>query len=345
MQSRVAQVGPLVASSATKIAASQTAAAAGYLALNGPAATGGNAANNICLSQSGTAATALLLNGSTSQTQFTPFWTGLTGAMIAVYNGTNSANILPNGSPIYITSAGDDHAHTFAVVGTGLAVDGTLGVITETITGTNASICASANVYKTIISITPSANTTSTVTVGWMGYVKLDVARQVLITDGGSDTGITFKFFGTDWSGSPISETVTGGASTTVTTLSYLTVTQIKASGATASTVTVGTNGVAYSPWINADTWASGALNCQAVVSGTVSYTIQTSNDDPNSVANPVAINAMTWDSTYAGITGATASASFGLAQVPLWIRILMTSNTNPGYVRLTANQALSVPY
>ena len=116
MQPRVVKVGPLIASSATKVGASQTAAAAGYLALNGAAATGGNAANNICLSQSGTAATALLLNGSTKQTQFTPFWTGLTGATIAVYNGTNSAGILPLGSPIYITSAGDDHTYTFAVV-------------------------------------------------------------------------------------------------------------------------------------------------------------------------------------------------------------------------------------
>jgi len=249
------------------------------------------------------------------------------------------------GSPIYITSAGDDHTYTFAVVGTGIAVDGTLGVITETITGTNASICASANAYKTIISITPSHATASTVTVGWMGYAKLDTPRQILITDGASDTGITFTFTGTDWAGNPITEVITGGAVTCVTTLSYLTVTSIKASGATASTVTVGTNGVAYSPWINFDTWSGGTAACQAVVSGTANYTIQVSNDDPNSVGNPVAYNAMTWDSNYAGVVSSAASNIFQISQVPQWMRILMNSNTNPGAVTLTAIQQSAVPY
>jgi hypothetical protein len=316
--------------------------------LDGTVATAGNASNNICLSQSGTAATALLLNGSTGQTLFTPFWMPAQTAKIAVYNVTGGSN--PNfenktfvGSPIYITSAGNDSGITFAVVGTVLNVDGSSGVISETITGASTSKVASANAYKTIISITPSGNTASTVTVGWMGYAKLDVARQVITTSGGSDTGITITVTGTDWSGAPISESFAGGNPTATSTLSYLTVTSVKVSAATASTILVGTNGIADSPWINFDTWAGGTAACQAVVSGTVNYTVYCSNDDPNSYGNPVAYNAMTWDSNYAGVVAGTASGFFQLSQIPQWLKVRL--NSGSGSVTLTAIQQNSVTY
>jgi hypothetical protein len=36
---------------------------------------------------------------------------------------------------------------------------------------------------------------------------------------------------------------------------------------------------------------------------------------------------------------GAAASGSFALAVTPSWTRVLLNSNTNPGYVRMTIAQ------
>ena len=203
MQTRVAQAGPLVAPTATKVGLSQTPSGAGALVLNG--AVGAAIANNICLSQSGTAATPLVINGALSQTSYVSPTSGVTGATIAMLSG--------NAGPIYITSAGNDSTTTFAIVGTAFAPGGTPIVIKETVNGTNASVVASVNSYASIISVTPSANTASTVTVGAMGFATLDTARRLLFTSGGTDTGITITVSGTDWAGTPISETLTGGSS------------------------------------------------------------------------------------------------------------------------------------
>lgn len=331
MQPRVVTVGPLAAPSATKIALSQSPAAAGALALNG--AAGSAVANNICTSQSGTAATPLLINGVLKQTRYVSPTMGVTGATIAV---------LPTAGPIYLTSAGNDSSITFAVVG----MDANNGTLTETLHGTNTSVVASLNSYKAILSITPSGNTASTVTVGAMGFAALDTARNVIFTSGGNDSGITITITGTDWAGAPIDESLAGGNVAAVSTvLDYLTVTQVKVSGAAATTIEVGTNGVAGSQWINLDPWAQGAIAGQCVVSGTVNYTVQTTNDDPNSYANPVARSAVTWDSNFAGITAGTTSTQFGLAQAPLWMRLLLNSETGSGSVRMSIAQSSAVPY
>lgn len=336
MQPRVTQVGPLVVGSTTKIALSQTAPAAGYLALNG--AAGDSTANNICLSQSGTAATPLLINGALKQTLYVNPIGGFTAPTIAM---------LPNtGSPITITSAGDDHLITFRIVGKPYSPQsGAAANISETVTGSNASVVASANSYQSIISITPSGNTASTVTVGAMGFATLDVARQVLITSGASDAGITFTITGGDWAGSPISEVLTGGAATAVSVNDYLTINSIQASGATASTVTVGTNGVAGSPWVNLDAWANGPMFGQCSVSGTVSYTVQTTNDDPDSYANPIARSLVVWDSALVNVATQTGLKSFTLPASPAWIRVVLASQTNPGFVRMTIAQSGAVSY
>src|SRR6185312_14498003 len=329
MQPRVVQVGPLVAPTATNIALAQSPIAAGALALNG--AAGGAVANNICLSQNGTAATALIINGALKQARFAAPTSGVAGAVIAV---------LPVISPIYITSAGNDNALTWAVIG----MDRNNAALSETISGANAGVSASANSYKSILSITPSGNTASTVTVGAMGLATLDTARRVLFTSSGTDTGLTISISGTDWAGVPISETLIGGSSGTpvYTVLDYLTVTHVSVSGATAGTISVGTNGVASSQWINLDTFAMGTVNIQAVASGTVNYTVETTNDDPASYGNPIARSVVTWDAASGGLINQTLSASYGFPQTPLYMRVLLNSNTNPGYVRMTAVQHLS---
>lgn len=328
MQPRVTQVGPLAASGATKIALSQSPTAAGALALNG--AAGAVTANNICTSQSGKAATALTINGALARTRYVSPTVGVTGATIAA---------LPAVEPIYLTSAGNDSAVTFAVVG--LGVNGS--TVAETLGGTNAGVVASVNSYSAILSITPSGNTASTVTVGTMGFATLDTARRVIFTSGGNDSGITITISGTGQSGTPISETVTGvnGAAAS-TVLDYLTVTKVSVSGATATTIEVGTNGIAASPWIRLDAWTPGPVSGQCTVSGTVNYSVQVTNDDPNSYANPVAPSAVTWTTVVSSVTG---SQSFNLSGAPAWCCVLLNSETGTGSVSMTLIQNGSVPY
>ena len=346
----------MAASSATNIAAAQTVAAAGYLALNGSTKVSVSSANNICLSQSGTASTALLLNGTLARTQYVSPTSGVTGATVAylpqvnqVLNASLTSNAFsPNdGMPVYITSAGNDSGITWTIKGIiGKHLGGAWVAASEVVQGTNTSVSASANAYTIIFSITPSGNTAAAVTVGTTGYCLLDVARRVLITSSGTDTGITATVTGTDWAGDIISETVTCGSSGSpvYTVNDYLTVQAVKVSGATAGTISVGTNGVASSPWINNDIWAAQALTGQCVVSGTVNYTVQTSMDDPNSYGNPVTLANIAWDSTSSGVANATTNQTF-TAQPTQLVRLLLNSNTNPGYVRMTVGQYSAVPY
>lgn len=176
------------------------------------------------------------------------------------------------------------------------------------------------------------------------GVATLDTARRVIFTSAGNDTGITFTITGTNWSGSPISETVTGasgGAASTV--LDYKTVTGVTASGASAGNVSIGTNGVAASPWVRLDGWMYSNVSIQADVTGTVNYTLQQTLNDPNSPTNPVALASMDWLSTSdtAGV-GATASLQSNYLFVPVFARVLLNSGT--GSVTATYLQSGGAP-
>ncbi len=322
-------VGPLASGSATKICASQKAAGARKLVLNG--ASGNATANNVCLSQTPGGAGALTLNG-----------TAVTGG-IAYLGGLTTPQY------IYITSAANDSGRSFVVVGTVFTLNGPLAV-TETITGANTSTVSSSKQYCTITSITVDAGTAGALTVGSYSVATLDVARQVLFTSAGNDSGITFALAGTDWAGSPISETITGAnTSTAVSVLDYLTITSITTSGAVASTLTVGTNGVAGSPWVRFDDFAAAAqVAIQATVSGTANYSIQTTMEDPNRTTNQLPPNtyqwarsAVTWiDSTDSAVVSATASKSSTFAVAPIFARVLLNSSTGTGSVTATFRQA-----
>jgi hypothetical protein len=83
------------------------------------------------------------------------------------------------------------------------------------------------------------------------GVATLTPPQNVVITSGGNDSGITFTISGTDYGGSAISEVLTGGSGSAVTSLYlYATVTSIVASGAVATTVEAGVGGAVYSPWL-----------------------------------------------------------------------------------------------
>ena len=305
MRPIVVQVGPLAASGATKLALSQSPAASGWLALNG--ALGSFSANGIAQSQTITGAASVNLNGANSQT--IP-QTGTTGAVVG---GVGYERI-------YITSAGNDSGVTFTVNG----LDNHGAGVSETITGANTGIAVSANLYYAVTSIKTSGSTASTITVGYFGPATMDTPRQVLIT---TASAISFTIYGTDWAGSPISETVTNSGASVASVLSYATVTAVSNS-ASGTSITVGTNGVADSPWVQFDVWALGETSVQANVFGTVNYTLFLSNDDPNSSTNSVLPSAMTWSSVGSPFVGASATAQATLAAPFKWAKVTLNSET-----------------
>lgn len=327
MRPQVIQVGPLVTATATKVGLTQKAAISGtnYLVLNG--AVGAFAANSVCASQTPGGAVALTLNGTLASSA--------TGTTVVP---------LPTGSRIYITGGSDESGKTFAVVGTRYGgIGGATYAVTETITGPNASTVSSINQYDTILSITSSAGTAGAITVGHYNKATLDTARRVLFTSGGDDSLVTTTITGGDYAGIPISETLTlSNGSTVYSVLDYLTLTSITTSAAIATTIQVGTNGIASSPWVTFDPYSATAPTAiQATVSGTVSYTIQQTLDDPNSTSNAVARSSVTWVShPDSAVVAATTTQQANYAYAPAYARILLNSNTNPGYVKATFIQA-----
>src|ERR1019366_4393690 len=111
----------------------------------------------------------------------------------------------------------------------------------------------------------------------------------------------------------------------------------------TTAAVTVGTNGIAATPWVRFDDWAMPQIAIQCNASGTVNYTTQATMDDPNSATNPVLPSAVTWVATSdaAGV-GATGSVQTNFAYCPIFARVLLNSGT--GYVSATFLQSSVVP-
>jgi len=175
------------------------------------------------------------------------------------------------------------------------------------------------------------------------GVALLGAPRRVLITTVADETALTFTVTGANSAGDVLSEAVAGVNNTsTYTALDFYTVTSVTASATPTGNVTIGTNGVGGSTWVRLDEWALPNASVQAVVSGTINYTVQYSNDDPNSATDPVLPAAMTWNTfAAAGATTATTNAAYA----PLWIRIQINSNTNPAYVRATVTQTGVVPF
>lgn len=170
------------------------------------------------------------------------------------------------------------------------------------------------------------------------GVATLDVARRVIFVSGGNDSGITFTITGTNWSGQIISETVTGAnVGTANTVLSYKTVTSVTHTGSVAGTLTIGTNGVADSPWVRLDEYAFPQVSLQIDVTGTVNVTVQQSLDDPNTqtttnvnTATPIVTPAgMTWlNHPDANLVAATTSVQGNYAYTPLWVKLVLNSST-----------------
>jgi hypothetical protein len=192
---------------------------------------------------------------------------------------------------------------------------------------------------------TPGAAGNLTLTAAATAGTTPDVARRVLFTPAGAESGngTIWTIYGTDWNGTSISETVAGvdNPSTTYTIYDYKTVTRIAVNKAQAGAVTVGTNGVAASRPINLDNLAFPQTAIQVTVSGTVNYTVRQTLDDPNAANNPVAYTSITWvNHPDASLVAASATAQGNYAYMPALVQLLINSNTNPAYAVMTVIQS-----
>lgn len=174
------------------------------------------------------------------------------------------------------------------------------------------------------------------------GVGQLVAARRVIITSAGNDAALTWTIVGTggSWLGDRvITETLSGANGVAVqSTQDFLTVTSISSSGATASTVTAGTNGVGSGPWV---VWSQYPADFQVeyaawVLAGSPTYDIEYTIDDPFGTWLPSGIS-FARPILYAPTAALTASQSGNLTgMVARATRLTLTAI---GSVQLTQMQ------
>jgi hypothetical protein len=174
------------------------------------------------------------------------------------------------------------------------------------------------------------------------GVATLDIARRILLTSGTSDTGITFTITGTSRYGTPLTETIQGGATTAQTTQDFKTVSSVTHTGSVAGTLTIGTSGVVSSEWIAITPTANPVnIGIGVVVSGTINYTVEYTYDDlqnPTSGLFPTAWSITSGTLTAKAANGDTGANPFNFPISAL--RLTVNSFTNPGNVKMTVIQS-----
>lgn len=95
----------------------------------------------------------------------------------------------------------------------------------------------------------------------------------------------------------------------------------------TTVSTTDATGGTTYSALVRMDTWAAAQSVVQVNVTGTATFTVETSMDDPNSPTNPIAEASMTWlNASDAAIVSQSANAAGVLAATPVFVRLKQTA-------------------
>lgn len=168
------------------------------------------------------------------------------------------------------------------------------------------------------------------------GVATMTYASQVLFTFNGNESGHNFTVTGTNANGQVQIEVVAGGSGTAVTVYNYLTVTKIAVSAATTSTLTVGTNAIGSSQVMIIDRFINPAIiSVAAVVTGTISFSVQVSYDDFGASGYDLVTTPPTW---FAPTALAAQSANIATTiQGPItMLRITQASGT--GSVSVTIN-------
>lgn len=170
----------------------------------------------------------------------------------------------------------------------------------------------------------------------------MDKPRRVLITSAGTDTTVIFSIVGRDWNGTPVSELLTGGSSGSpvYSVYDYSTVISVTPTvNNTASTNSVGTNGIASTRPIFLDEYAFAPTALQVSVTGTVSATVRQSLQDPTRVG----YTSVAWlnhpDTNLVNLVG-TVQGNY--AYMPKVVQLVLNSGT--GSAELAVIQAAMEP-
>lgn len=280
------------------------------------------AATAIALAQTSAGAGELAINGTLA----TAGWIGtaaIAGTVLTV-SGTTQGAIM-GGGVSFPSLSGLGVAAGTVILGPGPGVSAAGGGTTWTVAP--AQTVASRTLYTNAVA-------------------KIAVPAQVTVTSSsGTDTGLTITLTGTDWSGSAISETLGVAAGAVATSvLTYASITQAVISGSTTGTVSIGIAQQGSSPWVRLDDFAPGPTSLTMSVSGSVTYTVQQSNQDPNDPTNPATPASMTWvNSSDATVVGASTSVQSFFTNAPRWVRVITTAGS--GSVSMTIAQQGAVPY
>jgi hypothetical protein len=313
MQAITVSVGPVTAAVTNQVVASQTPNT-GQLVLNGAGAT--FSINNIATAQDPAGASNLTL--------------------------VSSPVTLPQARYVYITSAANDSAFTFTI--TGVDVNGV--PLTEVVTGGNAKAVITTQRFVVVSNVAVSGNAGSVQVGSFSGATFTgSTARQVTITSAGNDSVNTFVVTGLDANGDAVSETITGPNTATVTTSAYFSsVTSVTISGNAVAAITVGMTNTASSRWVRFDDFAPSNISLQCSVSGSATYTVQSTLDDPNDPFRPVAAGSVVWVSTSdTNVVAATTTQQSNFLFAPRYARIILTT-TSTGSVTMTALQSSNGP-
>jgi hypothetical protein len=151
------------------------------------------------------------------------------------------------------------------------------------------------------------------------------IQRVVSLTSTGNISGVTFTIVGTNLRGAAISEDIAGpNNNTVVTTAEYHTVTSIIASGAVLTATSLGTGGTGSTNWMIPDQWqAPFEVGIQGIITGTISFDVVYTLDDPQTVASPsTVVVASGLDDEVANAWGVQTTPCAGL-------RGIINSNTS----------------
>lgn len=104
------------------------------------------------------------------------------------------------------------------------------------------------------------------------------------------------------------------------------------------------TAGTTYSRPVRMDSFANAQSILQVDVTGTATYTVETSMDDPNSPFAPIAFASMTWiNAADANVVAKSASAQGVIIATPTFVRIKQTAGN--GSTTMTIAQFGNAPY
>lgn len=177
----------------------------------------------------------------------------------------------------------------------------------------------------------------------------LPTLGRVGITSSGADSSVIFTVYGTNGSGNPITESVTGVSSDTVSTLNdFATVTRIATSAGTVGAITVGNFATWGSlPVVLNDNSFGVQISC--VVTGTVNYTIYFTGDDVIDTVPPT-VNPLnspppyTWfPSNDSNVVSATTTQQSNFLVLPFAIKVVINSGTGSVKMTVTNRSPVSV--